>query len=369
MRTRSLLPAICVVLGFTCGVLPFASAAGDEVARGVVYEDLNGNGQRDTGEPGIGGVAVSNQDDVVLTDADGQYTLPVTDDTILFVSKPSGYKVPVNKDQLPRFYYIHKPAGSPKLHYGGVPPTGPLPESVDFPLIKAAEPDRFEVIVLADPQAETTQEVQYVRDDVLSELVGTKAAFGITLGDIVSDRLVLYNGHNDAVGKVGIPFYNVLGNHDQNYDAADDRDADETFHRYFGPNYYSWDYDQVHFVTLDTVEWQGSRYRGAFGERQLKWLANDLAHVRPERLLVLCMHIPIWTASGRDCHDRQRLCVRLAQGAHADPGPGRAHAHPGTLILRTGRRLDRRRHVSPVERGHRLRLVVGRGPRTSAASR
>jgi len=296
-----------MILGYVLVLAAPAPGADPQTARGVVFEDLNGNGQRDDGEPGISGVVVSNQDDVVVTDQQGRYGLPVTDDTILFVSKPSGYTAPLSKDLLPQFYYIHKPNGSPKLHHPGVAPTGLLPESVDFPLVKCAEPEAFRVVVLADPQPETAQEVGYVREDVLTELVGAEAAFGITLGDMVSDRLFLYDGYNHAVGKVGIPFHNIVGNHDLNSDAADDRDSDETFHRYFGPNYYSWNYGRVHFVALDTVEWLGSGYRGAFGERQLNWLARDLACVPPDRLVVLCMHIPIWTASGRDCHDRQRL--------------------------------------------------------------
>ena len=45
---------------------------------GAVFEDANGNGRRDTGERGLGGVAVSNQHEVVQTAADGTYTLPRT---------------------------------------------------------------------------------------------------------------------------------------------------------------------------------------------------------------------------------------------------------------------------------------------------
>ena len=36
---------------------------------GVVFDDTNRNGAQDAGEPGIAGVAVSNQDAVVTTDA------------------------------------------------------------------------------------------------------------------------------------------------------------------------------------------------------------------------------------------------------------------------------------------------------------
>jgi hypothetical protein len=324
--------ALIITLTFSLVSLTSRAAANRESATGIVFEDRNGNGQRDAGEPGIVDVVVSNQREVVVTNADGRYELPVTDDTIIFVCKPSGYRLSVNKLQLPQFYYIHKPGGSPKLHYGGVPATGPLPASIDFPLVKAAEPRQFRVVVFADPQPETTEEVQFVRDDVLNELVGVDAAFGISLGDIVSNHLYLYAGYKDAVSKIGIPFFHIVGNHDLDTDALDDQDSDETFHRHFGPNYYSWNYGDVHFVALDTVEWQGTRYRGALGDQQLEWLAADLKHVPQDRLIVLTMHIPIWDPGGRDCHDRQRLLNLLEDRARVLALTGHNHQHLHTFF-------------------------------------
>ena len=63
-----------------------------EDVTGIVYHDSNGNDTRDAGEHGIANVTVSNGTDVVTTDKQGCYTLPVSDDCILFVIKPSGWK-------------------------------------------------------------------------------------------------------------------------------------------------------------------------------------------------------------------------------------------------------------------------------------
>ena len=290
----------CAVVAVTLLAAGGAVVTADEPVRttatGIVFEDLNGDGKHDANEPGIPGIAVSNQADVVVTNAQGRYVLPVTDDTIIFVTKPSGYAVPLDKDNIPRFYYIHKPNGSPTVHHGGVAPTGPMPDSIDFPLVKQDEPRRFKVLALGDIQPQTSQEVFYARDDVFNELVGTDAVFGLTLGDNVSDHLWLYGYLNDFMGKIGIPFYRVIGNHDMNYDAEDDQSADETFHRLFGPNYYSWDYAQVHFVALDTIVWQGrekDRYLEELPPGQLAWLANDVKHVSKDKLIVLLMHAPL----------------------------------------------------------------------------
>ena len=58
-----------------------------EMASGTVFNDANGNGQRDPDEKGLAGVGVSNGEAIVETDADGRWQLPVTNDTILFVLK------------------------------------------------------------------------------------------------------------------------------------------------------------------------------------------------------------------------------------------------------------------------------------------
>ena len=74
-------------------------------ARGCVYLDTNGNDQRDAGEPGIHGVHVSNGLDVVATDTNGDYSIELPEERILFISKPDGYRVPLNEVNLPQFYY------------------------------------------------------------------------------------------------------------------------------------------------------------------------------------------------------------------------------------------------------------------------
>ena len=322
MSIRNYLAMVLLMVGTLASV-----SVGQELARGVVFEDANGNGKLDSAEQGIANVVVSNQKEVVTTDSQGRYELPVSDDTIIFVTKPNGYSLPLNKNNLPQFYYIHKPNGSPKLHYEGVKPTGPLPESIDFPLTKSDESDKFSIIAMADPQPETTQEISYIRDDVLSEMVGTDAVFAVTLGDMVSDRLFLLWSYVDITGKVGIPFFNIIGNHDENYDAVDDQHSDETFHRHFGPNYYSWNYGKVHFVALDDVEWLGNTYRGNFGKKQLEWLKNDLQYVPDNYLIVLLMHIPITTPHRKTCADKDELFKVLSNRKKVLALSGHVHVH------------------------------------------
>ena len=276
-------------------------------ATGIVFEDLNKNGTRDANEPGMAGVAVSNQKEVVQTDAEGRWTLPHDEDTIFFVIKPQGYAPPVDEAQLPQFFYIHKPAGSPKgTRYAGVEPTGALPESIDFPLVKVTdEPEKFQAIFFGDPQPRSQDQVDYIAHDVLTELVGTDAKFGVTLGDIMFDNLSLFEPSNANIALLGIPWYNVIGNHDLNFEAETDGDSDETFHRYFGPQYYSFDYGAVHFIVLDDVDWgihagrAKKTYKGGLGPDQIEFVKNDLALVPEEKLVCLMLHIPLMDVGNR----------------------------------------------------------------------
>ena len=273
-------------------------AGSTESAMGIVFEDWNGNGIRDAEEPGIPGVGVSDQRTVTLTDDDGHWILPGRAKAVYFVIKPQGYMTPVSDDNIPRFYYLHNDAEPLNLDGPTIPRTGPLPESIDFPLVRRAEPDRFEAIFMGDPQPADHEDVTFFAHDVLEELVGTSAAFVVTLGDIAHDRKDLYGHINQATGTLGIPFYNTHGNHDANYDGRDTYDHYETWRTVFGPRYYSFDYGPVHFVILSDVLFPegGENYITGLGQDQLQWLEADLSHVPQDRLVVLSMHIQLQPA-------------------------------------------------------------------------
>ena len=270
-------------------------------AKGVVFEDSNQNRQFDDGENGIGGVLVSNGEAVVETDENGAYTLPISDDTILFVIQPKGWEVPVNEQNLPQFYYIHKPHGSPtSLKFKGTAPTGPLPESVDFPLYRSeTEGDAFSIFAFGDPQPASEQDVNYFKEDIVEEarLIEEPVA-GVSLGDIVSDDLSLFEPMNTVTAMMGRPWWHVYGNHDMNLDATDPEMTDETFEHCYGPATYAFQIGDVVFIAMDNVlfpnTYTDTPYTGGFTEKQLAFVENLLAHVPSGNLVVTMVHIPLY---------------------------------------------------------------------------
>lgn len=274
-------------------------------AKGRVTDSANGHG--------IKGALVSNGRDVVLTDQDGQWQLPVEDGDSVFVIKPSGWATPVDpQTMLPRFAYVHAPDGTPAslgFRFPGLAPTGPLPAQIEFTLHRQKEDERFDVLLFTDPQPESLAEVGYIRDDVVAQINGGPAAFGITTGDVMFDDLSYYDRSNRVIGSIGVPWYNLPGNHDMNLEAPDDRHSRDTFKRVFGARYAALQYGGATFLLLDNVQYLGTdpakpngfgKYRGYFGERQLTFVRNVLAQVPRDALVVACFHIPLRTVVGTD---------------------------------------------------------------------
>jgi len=275
-------------------------AAADDTAQAQGRVTLQPDGT------GLPGVLVSNGREVTATDAEGRWRLPAPAPCVVFVIKPAGYMPPVDAETgSPRFYYLHSPEGSPAaldLTYVGIAPTGPLPASIDFALTRQDEPDAFEVVLFTDPQPESEVEVDYIREDVIASLGETKAKFGLTAGDIMFDDLSLYERYNRLVGTIGLPWWNIGGNHDLNFEAPDRALSRETFKRVYGPSHYAFSYAKTLFLMLDDVDYLGhdpakprgaGRYEGRIDAAQLEFIRQVLAHTPAETLIVVVMHIPI----------------------------------------------------------------------------
>ena len=64
------------------------------------------------------------------------------------------------------------------------------------------------------------------------------------------------------------------------------------YHKYLGPDYYSFNYGGVHFVGLNTADIEDQWYYGHVDSLQLAWLERDLALVPPAMPVVSFDHIP-----------------------------------------------------------------------------
>ncbi|SLM88727.1 calcineurin-like phosphoesterase C-terminal domain-containing protein [Brevibacterium yomogidense] len=275
-----------------------------EVLEGQVFDDVNQNSKLDEDERGVPGVAVSNGIDVVQTDGEGTYELPVRDNMTVSVTQPSGWQVPVDSDNFAQFSYNHMPEGSPDLKYGGIEPTGDTPRAVNFPMIESQGTAQAEqdCAIASDTQAYDKTEMGYARDGAVRDLVERDdyGACGVLLlGDNVGDDLSLNDDLRDIYSDVNGPVRAAPGNHDMDFDSEDDAHSLDTFRDQFGPSHFSYDVGETHFVVLDGIDYSGDesthKYTERFSEDQLEWLENDLANVPENAHVVIASHVPVVT--------------------------------------------------------------------------
>lgn len=291
---------------------------------GTVFEDRNGNGRQDGGEPGLADVKVSDGVEIVTTDVRGNYHLSVIYARSSFVIKPAGYSVPMRANGLPDYWLNVQRFAGPALKYGGM--NVGFPSCRNHALRKVVPSTRrggLEVLLFADPQTKSMVDVGYYGRDIVQSVLddreGQRAAdLGLSLGDIVNDDLSLYPALNAQTARIGVPWLHVAGNHDLDFDAARDEDSLLTFRNNYGPDTFAWEEPDATFIVLDDVVYQPGQspaYIGGLRAEQFLFLERYLPTVPKDRLLVIGVHIPLFDAApGRETfrhNDRARLFALL----------------------------------------------------------
>lgn len=294
---------------------------------------------------GLPGVRVSDGITVVRTGADGSYTL-IADaaQPFVFVSTPAGWQPARNASGTARFY---SPIDVRRTEM-----------RADFDLVRRADDARHSVLVLADPQTEDRYETDLLHAQTVPDVIGTvrelgdRAVVGVACGDIMFDDLTLYPEWERAVERMGVPFYQVIGNHDLDFDARTDERACETYGRHFGPTTYSFDLGAIHYVVLDDVFWHGGGYIGYVDARLLAWLAADLEGVEPGAPVVVLQHIPPFSS----------LDARRTNARNPTPGSSMMNRQAVYRLLEPFRSLFISGHQHEMEHhreGGPLQVVAG----------
>ena len=298
---------------YLAGPVIEGEGAGNATITGVVFDDADQDGARSQGEAGVAGVLVSNGLDWTRTDEDGRYEIAVREDFDLTIVQPSGWRVPTDARLVPQFSYTHKPGGTGyEMRYGGLADTGPAPREVHFPLTReGAAGEDFACAVVGDSQTYSNQEISWLRDGVVTDLVRDRETLDCLLyvGDVVGDDLDLLDRLLEVGAAAGAPQWLVHGNHDFDFDARSDADSADSWRRLYGPNYYAFDKGRARFIVLDNVTYpcgaedaatghdfcaEGERptYNGRLTETQFEWLERLIAQTPEDRLIVLAHHIP-----------------------------------------------------------------------------
>lgn len=288
---------------------------------GVVFHDANGNAVFDPGERPVPDVVVSNQADVVTTDAAGRYRLPADERTIVFVSVPTDWQATGS--------WWHAVAGS---------------DSISFGLRAESQPRSFRFIHASDTHIDTSGVGRVRRFRALADSLSP--ALTLLTGDLIRDAASQQEprarGYFElflAEMTLRAPHWTVPGNHDH-FGIIRSRSRVPATHplynrgmyrHYLGPDYYSFNYGGVHFIGLNTVQPDDSAYYGGVDSLQLAWLTRDVAALPASTPIVMFSHIPLTSAvEATTGYINMALVGSVAQLA---TGPTFRHTGANTLAV------------------------------------
>ncbi len=265
-----------VLLAFLSTVSLFADGRGIRISGKVICEGK-----------GVNSVQITDGINIVETDKNGNFNLNVSDESeYIYYSLPSGYNSPV-KEGLPSFYEkINRNLKN---------------QTVRFEIEKSKlSQQKHAFIVWADPQVHDMEEFDLL-NVVISDVNKTITTFpaeipvhAICCGDNVFDRPEFFVNYKNALAKVNAPFYQVIGNHDMDYNNRSNELSARSYSAGLGPVYYSFNKGNIHYVVLKDVFYYGYKYHyiGYVDEKQLSWLEKDVQKVKPGSTVVVSLHIP-----------------------------------------------------------------------------
>lgn len=282
------------------------------------------SGKVHDGASGIAGVAVTDGINITHTDTKGRYQL-LSNATaeFVYITLPSGYDAPL-KDGIPCFY-------------SSITDKSKTKQTVNFELVKNEWGDhRHTMIVWADPQI-------YYEDELPLLAIAAKEAeelaaqsktpvYGIVCGDIVGDHPEYYDPIKKILANTRIPFFFVPGNHDMTLNVRSDDLSKDIYRKTFGPDYYSFNRGEIHYVVLNDVFYVGRTYWyiAYLHERQLSWLQQDLSAVTPGSTVMAILHIPTATHETQPDEEMHKL-LQNRQHLHKMLQPYNAHIFSGHM--------------------------------------
>lgn len=256
-------------------VLAFAALA-------FVAEGRKVTGSVTCGDTGLAGVTVTDGKNFTQTKSNGKFTFDIDDAAEhVFIVTPSGYVADWTAG-VPQFYLSAKDASK-----------------FNFSLQRTQGGQDYNIIAVSDPQTYSDEHFAKFAGKPLEDLAKTASSLtgttvGIALGDISWDKMEFLDKYKKEIVRAGIPFYPVVGNHDNEAYVKGDKEASATYRSKMGPENYAFYLGKDIVIVLDNIIYDTDfKMTAGYTSEVIDWVKELMKTVPSEAEVYIAHHVTI----------------------------------------------------------------------------
>ena len=231
------------------------------------------------GETGLAGVTVTDGKNFTQTRQNGKFAFEIEDDAEhVFIVTPAGYVADWSSG-VPAFYI--KADGVGKFN---------------FQLQRTQGGQDYNIIAVSDPQTYSDEHFALFSGKPLEDLAKTAASLsgatvGLALGDISWDRIEILDMYKKEIVRAGVPFYPVVGNHDNEAYVQGDKEASATYRSKMGPENYAFYLGKDIVIVLDNIIYDTNfKMTAGYTSETMAWVKELMKTVPAEAEIYVAHH-------------------------------------------------------------------------------
>ncbi len=295
-----------------CAIAALVTLAGVADARKV-------KGTVTSGAEFLEGVVVTDGTNFTATNFKGQFTLDIKDDAeYVYVVTPAGYVADWTSG-VPAFYQSAE--GKNKF---------------SFDLKKVAGGHQYNIIAVSDPQTNTPEHFAKFAGAPLADITATANSLsgvtvGLALGDISWDELARLDDYKNAIVKTGVPFYPVVGNHDNSAWCKGDMEGSALYRSMMGPENYAFFLGKDVVIVLDNIIYDTNfKANIGYADHVIAWVRGFMPYVPADADIFIAQHAP--TMHGKKRISQANSLLDILRGHEVTFLSGHTHVNNNFTI-------------------------------------
>lgn len=272
-----------------------------------------------SGEKLLEGVVVTDGSSFTATNFKGQFTLDIKDDAeYVYIVTPAGYVADWSKG-VPAFY---QPADGVK--------------KFEFDLQRTSGGFDYNIIAVSDPQFHSLEQFGKFAGKPVEDMTETAKSLsgvtvGLSLGDIGWDESARLDDYKDAIVRTGVPFYPVVGNHDNNAWCHGDLEGSAIYRSKMGPENYAFFLGRDVVMVLDNIIYDTNfKAETGYADHVIAWVKGFMPYIPSDADIYIAQHAP--TMQGRRKISQANALLDLVRGHKVTFLSGHTHVNNNFTI-------------------------------------